>query len=605
MQSPNVLSAFLPPTRCPAAGFGPEFPHRGSRSEAKCECDPTPLLLRVCELADAVDWRASELKELHEVLYRAPAASPELAALASENGALVRQARESTTKVSTLRTELASAAWVLDTNKQRAFELKTERRRLLERLGSLERSDAAAQQAASTYEAEMAQERSQAEGRTIGQEAAVAQLTHKAESAEKRWQSSEALAAKLCLATVEAESMAAESSRASAADAQKHLRESQDIELRLSQEEALLLKAQAAEAQMENSPDRLCSQQMAMAREHIAELLSAEQVLQERLETAQCAGDNMEEQALGVARELVDASHAISWLQAEVESLRALRSQISELQQDNRSLQQRLLMAADTGSFEAGRDQDASASSPERATDVQSVNKALHAAWEAEAQEHRVLQRRHQQLQATMQPLRQQLTRIAGVVQRWRRELGSQTSPKGSQSVWLEDSSGGTTTLDVSAVQSLCRSVEGLTAETARALILRSQEVQAEEDALAMATLRSMQAQEARATRSAELERRLAVPERAPFHVSYAPGVRQSAPSLGSSIAPARSAPCRPPEDRFRGVDPDRGVHGPLYRLEHPGWLEPVGSASGFPRLPRSDEVCFDHYSVHKPRFHI
>eukprot|EP00931_Biecheleriopsis_adriatica_P056682 TRINITY_DN33599_c0_g1_i2.p1 TRINITY_DN33599_c0_g1~~TRINITY_DN33599_c0_g1_i2.p1 ORF type:complete len:759 (+),score=178.68 TRINITY_DN33599_c0_g1_i2:101-2377(+) len=429
---------------CPASAAARRQAGSGA-ANVFCSCDPSQLLSKLCELGDTVENQRFELESLRNALQMSPPASPELAALASEGGVLERRTRGAVTSVASLRTEVASLAWSLDNSRQSIRSLQGERQQLLARLGELERSEASLRHASQMASETLAAERRQAEERAFGQESTLGALAARASEAELRRQSAEAAASRSRTAAIEAEAAVASSSRASAADAQRSTRQVKDLQERLVQEAETLECPGCGNSYLEDSLFcRHCGQkredasslspverELQAQQAHCAELRRAQQLLAARLESSLRCGEETESKALDVARELVDSSQAIAWLRSEVAHQRELQSELEEVERHNAWLQQCACNEEAEVELLARRASGEDVTPPVldelrslQATQARSVNEALQAAWEGEARDHRLAQRRLKSLEVScLGPARQQLLRMAELGQSWRRDL--------------------------------------------------------------------------------------------------------------------------------------------------------------------------------------
>lgn len=435
------------PLGCPAAASWQRCRQRGSpqrlgASQAvavRCECDPRALLPHVCELEDLVQARATELRELQRELRELPAPA-ELSALAGENSALARRTRDGAASVARLRTETSSLAWSVDFEQHRARELRAERKRLLGHLGELERAESEAGRRREQALAELELERRSAGERALGHEGALAALTEGAENAERRWSAAEDAVARCGFRGTELEADGAEKSRAAALDVERHRLHAVALEAQLNEQES---SARAAQRECDLRRAAMGAE-LAEARAQAAQLRGAEDTLAAQLVASRRRGEETEQKALSVARELVDASQGIAWLRAEVLAQQELRQELQEAQQRATSMRQQLqelqqetvehARSAPRSIVEGGEDIRAGLSpdslldteqelSEARAEQIQAVNEALQAAWEAETREHRSIQRELAALQACAQPVQKHLVRLTALASLWRESL--------------------------------------------------------------------------------------------------------------------------------------------------------------------------------------
>ena len=132
----------------------------------------------------------------------------------------------------------------------------------------------------------------------------------------------------------------------------------------------------------------------------------AESSLAQRLAESQRQGANIESKAMNVARELVDSSQAIAWLQSEVAAQRDSRAELEEMNQQNLQLRQQLetsQLSPDKTKETKERDGNKSFETEQGESEDRHkatvVSEALQVAWEGEAREHRQAQQKLQSLQ--------------------------------------------------------------------------------------------------------------------------------------------------------------------------------------------------------------
>ena len=597
--------------------------------------DPSRLLVRVCELGDKLELNRSELLRLRNEA-RAPSASPELLALAGEGGILEQRAREGAALVARLRTENAALHWAVDCDRQRARALQKERQRLLQQLGSLEQSEWKMREAAHEADLELTAERRLAEERTYGQETALGVLAARASSAEERWQESEAHASRLRAATAEAESAAATATRTSAADAAERAFEMRELQQALAQ--ATLQGLQSSSESEEQTLLRI-REQILSEKAACTELRRAECILAEQVETSQSQGAETEKRALQVARELVDSSQAIAWLQNEVAVQREIWAELDALRSHNDWARQRLQDSCAA----VAQMQEPLAGQPV----VHAVTEALQLAWEGEAKEHRQAQLRLQNLEVLcLTPVRQQLLQLVTLSEQWKNCLNHwrfvaighaathHSVPEQAVSAGLDNCVKELRQrLSVEAAQGVCNCIESLAQETllclfnssgrgraGTAAVETSQESQISQISVArMARPELSRAPGSRAHAGQRLEA-VANGTGDAEDTSDTPSLTSSSVSLPSREASfltrsaARKARGRAtaalnsvlPQDR--GADSIAGTAGPLYRLEGacpcPAVQLPTRRpfASNLSRLSLEFEDRFDDYSVHRPR---
>ena len=608
---------------------------RQSASIGTCPCDPSKLLPRVYELGDRLESNRSELLRLKHELRTAPPASPELLALASEGGILEQRAREGAALVARLRTENAALAWSVDCDRQRIRAFYKERQTLLQQLGDLEQSGRKLREAAREADLELGAERRQAEERTYGQETALGIIAGRASSAEQRWQEAEAYASRLRASAAEAESAAAATSRASLANAGERAREMCELQKALAQgnQEAL----QASGSNLRHAYEQVHSVQATCA-----ELRKAEHILTEQVEDSQAKGAETEKRALQVARELVDSSQAIAWLQNEVAVQREAWAELEALRSHNEAARQRLQSSgSNEGINRAAAEPVVEANEPKLPMpELHAVSEALQLAWEGEAKEHRQAQLRLQSLEVLcLTPARQHLLQLAGLCKQWRQCLDQWRSGqvhdatslawKQEPSASLEDAAKQLRQrLAVEAAQDVCGSLESLAQQTVHwafnigrpgsvaelepqrvapdlsqstpgpGLARRRTQIlsaSAHLQALGQETEGPEETSDAQSLTSSSLSVRAR--DTSFLHRSALPKARGRA--AGSMTAGVALLPPARGDCMALG-----GTAGPLYRLEggSPVFRPRRQLASSLSRLSLEFEDRFDEYSVHRPR---
>ena len=125
----------------------------------------------------------------------------------------------------------------------------------------------------------------------------------------------------------------------------------------------------------------------------------AEKTLAAQLHESQQKGAEIETKAMNVARELVDSSQAIAWLQSEVAATRDGLAELEEMHQRNVSLRQQLAVPASPVE-KATEDIDREDREDRRKATL--ISEALQVAWEGEAREHRQAQQRLHGLQTIL-----------------------------------------------------------------------------------------------------------------------------------------------------------------------------------------------------------
>ena len=268
---------------------------------------------------------ASRVSRLH----RLPPASPELVALASEGGTLEQRAREGATQLAKLRSETASLEWsTTGLLEQQKGRLQQERRALLERLGDLEASEHSLRSIALEAAEQLEAERRQAEDRAFGQEAALSTVAQRLSAAEQRWSGARATARQLKSEASAAEAAAATALRGAGREAEKDGRVVRELQKRLERQKRETQKAEEIakeRLELEKAEEKKLELEAAEPLKDLEaelqqceKLRRAESKLAARLEETRLRSDHIEKKAMNVARELVDSSKAIAWLQSEV-----------------------------------------------------------------------------------------------------------------------------------------------------------------------------------------------------------------------------------------------------------------------------------------------
>ncbi|CAJ1378116.1 unnamed protein product [Effrenium voratum] len=350
----------------------------------RCSCNASQLLPRVCELGDAVERHRVELQELTG---GGAFGSPELAALASEGGTLDQRCRENAAQVARLRAEVAGLAQVVDRDRGRARQLHSDRRRFLQRLGDAEASERSLRSVAAETNQQLHQEKRSAEEKSSGQEQVLAQLGQAAASAEQRCRHAETCAARLRGQAAEAEAGAAAALRFAGAEAERGKRLERELQSRLEDEQ----KKQRQEQERNEQKSAEVQKELDAELQQCELLRKAEHSLATRLEESHRRSAVTEHKALNVARELVDSSQAIAWLQTEVAAQRDRKAELDELTCHNSWLRQQLHKADSADPGHGAGD----------VSEVPESRKALQLAWEGEAREHRAAQRRLQLLEVS------------------------------------------------------------------------------------------------------------------------------------------------------------------------------------------------------------
>ena len=590
------------------------------------DCDPSGLLARVCELADRLESNRTELLNLRHRLQTAPPTSPELFALANEGGILEQRAREGAALVARLRTENSAAAWSVDCDRQRIRSIHKDRQRLLQELGGLEQSERKLLESAREADRELRVEKRHAEERTFGQETALGILASRASSAEQRWKDAEANASRLRASAAEAESASATTSRIAAADADRYaveIRELQKALAALAQGNQTSQTLQSSESGESRSQLSQITQRMQCEEASCAELHRVQRILSEQVEDSRLRQAETEKRALHVARELVDSSQAIAWLQNEVALQREAWAELDALRSHNDILRQQLRDSTErdlTGTETPDR-QSQSAEQPE----LRAVSEALQLAWEGEAKGHRKAQQQLQSLEILcLTPARQQLLQFAGLSKQWRHCLShwrsaGRENDQISQSANEPTLSPGTEeelrrSVSLMAARDVCGCIESLAHETVRQLVLARnsvaertgrawQEPQADTDRgrgprVPAGQIQALETEVEDSDAPSLTSSSLSLPSREAMY-SRVSKLRQGRAISASSASHVSHLPMA-----LRGSEPVAGTAGPLYRLEtaSPHVRSVRRNIAGHSRLSLDFEDLFDEYSVHRPR---
>lgn len=327
----------------------------------------------------------------------------------------------------------------------------------------------------------------------------------------------------------------------------------------------------------------------------------AESSLAQRLADSQRQGANIENKAMNVARELVDSSQAIAWLQSEVAAQRDGWAELEEMNQQNLQLRQQLetsQLSLEKAKGAKERDGNKSFETEQGESEDRHkatvVSEALQVAWEGEAREHRQAQQKLQSLQTScLNPARQELLRLAELLLHEARSGGQSPSRGFSQVALLEDLARRLRDkLSIDAIQQLMTSVESFALELVE-------------------SLRDLQPRRGLNQRPEAVKPRVSrsTPSRRPWDSDASPSPKRPDP-----IIPMERPQCQEPVARdFRDLERVPGATGPLYRLDFKQAAQAAmeSPARGrqrrlehrrFDRLNLDLEERFDEYSVHRPR---
>ena len=586
-------------------------------------CDPSGLLAGVCELADRLESNRTELLNLRHKLQTVPPASPELFALANEGGILEQRAREGAALVARLRTENAAAAWSVDCDRQRIRSLQKDRQRLLQELGSLEQKERELLESAREADRELLLEKRQAEERTFGQETALGIIASRATSAEQRWKDAEANSSKLRISAAEAESASATTSRIAAADVDRYSIEIRELQKALAHGNQTPHMLQSSESGESRSQLNHMVQRMQREEASCAELRRVQQILSAQVEDSRLKQAETEKRALHVARELVDSSQAIAWLQNEVAVQREAWAELDALRSHNDLLRQQVQVQ------NTSTDRDFVTETPDRQSqsveqpELRAVSEALQLAWEGEAKGHRKAQQQLQSLEILcLTPARQQLLQFAGLSKQWRHCLSrwrsaGRENDQISQSAKEPTLSPGTEeelrhSVSVPAAHDVCGCIESLARETVHQLVLARNSVDerpgtawheqwADTDRgrgprVPAGQIQALETEVEDSDAPSLTSSSLSLPLR---EAMYSRSKLRQGRAYSSHASHVPTVPMP-----LRGSEPIAGTAGPLYRLEatSPHVRSVRRNSAGHSRLSLDLEDRFDEYSVHRPR---
>eukprot|EP00929_Paragymnodinium_shiwhaense_P010095 TRINITY_DN11458_c0_g1_i1.p1 TRINITY_DN11458_c0_g1~~TRINITY_DN11458_c0_g1_i1.p1 ORF type:complete len:1176 (+),score=294.66 TRINITY_DN11458_c0_g1_i1:182-3709(+) len=388
-----------------------------------CDCDQVPLLAKAKALTALVQRRAAEVRELQAEARFQTHAAPDLAAVTGETASLARRNQETAKRVAQLRAEGAALAWAADADRSRAEDLLQERSRLLDALGREQRKEAEAQSSREAAEKALDHERRRLRDRALAHGSKMEALDARIDEARRQQLEAEAECHGLELQTAEAGAFASVEARAATLEVDRRRGRQRELEARIAEEE----EKSAVKSRRIEVRCAALGNELNAARHEAAEARSAEETVAALLQVSRQREEDTEARALGVARELVDASQVIAWLRAELVRQSTVRSELHESQARIGMLRQRLLeVPQPAAAVPAAPVRAAATADVEQADDshnVAALNEALRAAWEAEAKSHREAKQRFENLQAILQPTEQHLCRLSEIARKWRSSL--------------------------------------------------------------------------------------------------------------------------------------------------------------------------------------
>jgi hypothetical protein len=368
-----------------------------------------PLRSRVNTLQQILEQRKAEIRALRKEMRSAPHLSAEVAALAGENAALARRAREGAMRVATLRTEGASLAWTANADKVRAESFQRERGSLLEALGKLERAEEKARKAREASERELCVEQIRLRDVSVAHGAELEGLKHQVSCSKSQKAEADRTRAELEKRCAEMKTSAGSlppqgySSKASVTDAS-------------------------------NSSKTLA--ELTQARQRSAELHYEHAAFASRLSVSRLRAPETNSKALAIAKELVDASLATSWLRTQVASTSeaSLNDELSRLITYNKQLSKRLGDAKqhvptiapsgcqNTPAIPLSFDGTTGGTS-ENGNAATFENQALRASWQIEVKKQREVRRKVDEFRKLERAALQQLVQLGEAIRPWRETM--------------------------------------------------------------------------------------------------------------------------------------------------------------------------------------
>lgn len=385
--------------------------------QPKAAADLTDFLTsQVYAVGEAVLQHDAELRELRRELAAAPA---DVTVIAEQNALLARQAQEGLQESAALSAAHGALAVEADTCRKRSQDLRAELDLLQARVASAEQYAAGARSAADHASAALDRERRRAEDWDHECEAEVEARGRHAATSEASAVSAERSLAKLQGGLQGTQAGVATASRVADATADSQRRRHQL-------------------AMLGGPRERGLRDEIAEARAETRSLDEVAQVLRSELAASEQRSGEAERKALAVARELADTSHAMARLRAEAAVFGNLRRELDGARREEGALEQKLVEAEAVATRSAGAYAQETAlaararcagehEAPSRegaeladlqAAQERALHDALRTAWETEARERRATDLRHAALEATWQPAREWLVRLAAAVRR-------------------------------------------------------------------------------------------------------------------------------------------------------------------------------------------
>eukprot|EP00927_Polykrikos_kofoidii_P066725 TRINITY_DN62287_c0_g1_i1.p1 TRINITY_DN62287_c0_g1~~TRINITY_DN62287_c0_g1_i1.p1 ORF type:complete len:601 (-),score=141.82 TRINITY_DN62287_c0_g1_i1:215-2017(-) len=420
--------------------------------------DFTDLLVsQVHTVGEAVLQYDAEIKELQREVAMAPA---DLAVVSEENAVLAKHAQRGLEEVAALSSAHSALSGEADGCRRKAQDLQAERDMLRVRVNAAERQLANARLASDSALKSLDVERRQADDWRRDMETELERRRRRAVDVEQGACEAECNVGQLEAMLAGSRSEATTASRVVEAETKRRRQQIVQLEERVRAQQAVALRNASGQRARELSEELAKARSEAFAFEDVEEVLSAE------LMDSESNTEETERKALSVARELLETSHAMARLRAEVATQRTVRSEMDDARRDEGALEQRLLEAeaaattitatttattADAAwrhlqspgkagsSGSACTPQDVLGRSPisipasQTAADIElrdarvaqerALNEALSSAWEAEAKDRRETERRLNNLEGYLSPLRLCLIRLSSAVERGRETL--------------------------------------------------------------------------------------------------------------------------------------------------------------------------------------
>lgn len=406
---------------------------RAGDGSTRCECDPAEVLPQLRALSGHVEQRDLELRELRAQARFLVAKPPELTALVAENERLSAQYKDNAEQAAALRAEGSVINHQVDANRQWLVELQAERRRLFERIGDLESSEFSAYQRTESAESELEVERQRAASRKQSQEVALEVITEQEATASREAVAAQCAVNRLEIAQENTEVDRMAEQRAALKDAEREKQLTLELESQLTEYDR-------------GGDERRQRRYAALYREltedwsRLPQLRDVEANLQKQLARSRCCGEEMEQKALSVTRELAESSQSVSWLRSEAATQQVARKELEEAQRRVERLRQSVLETA-ADAMNSGADDSSRGASQTlgarvqaaraqrarsdqiRSEQLRTVSEALRGSWEAETRNHRAAKRRLDGLKANLLPAQEHLLMLMEDLRLWREDL--------------------------------------------------------------------------------------------------------------------------------------------------------------------------------------